>query len=99
MSASTARAKKPISPQRRAFLLRGEHSDLPSRPGEGNQRLFPLAETNQATQITGKSQKKDFEALGPASLIFKKKEMRGLRTRMWRSRDEGMRKESHSTSS
>lgn len=62
MSASTARAKKPISPQRSAFLLRGEHSDLPSRPGEGNQRLFPLAETNQATQITGKSQKKVFSA-------------------------------------
>ncbi|KAL1258885.1 hypothetical protein QQF64_009462 [Cirrhinus molitorella] len=57
MSACTVRAKKPISPQRSTFLLRGEHSDLPSRPGEGNQCLFPLAETNQATQITGKSQK------------------------------------------
>lgn len=62
MSASTARAKKPISPQRSTFLQRGEHSDLPSRPGEGNQRLFPLAETNQATQITGKSQKMVFSA-------------------------------------
>lgn len=58
MSANTVRAKKPISPQRSVFLLWGEHSDLPSRPGEGNQHLFPLAETNQATQITGKSQKR-----------------------------------------
>lgn len=64
VSAGTARAKKPISPQRRAFLLRREHSASPSRPGEGNHPLFPLAETNQATQITWKSQRSYFGMTG-----------------------------------
>lgn len=65
VSAGTARAKKPISPQRRAFLLRREHSASPSRPAEGNHPLFPLAETNQATQITWKSQRRYFGVTGP----------------------------------